>query len=40
MVVASALLPDNATLAANLHEFADVLMQQQADGAPPMSWLV
>jgi len=32
MVVASPPLPDNATLAANLGEFADVLAQQQADG--------
>ena len=32
MVVASPPLPDNATLAANLREFADILTQQQADG--------
>jgi len=32
MVVASPPLPDNATLAANHREFADVLTQQQADG--------
>ena len=32
MVVAIPPLPDNATLAANLREFADVLTQQQADG--------
>ena len=32
MVAASSPLPDNATLAANLREFADVLTQQQADG--------
>ena len=32
MVVASPPLPDNATLAANLREFADVLTQHEADG--------
>ena len=32
MVAASPPLPDFATLAANLREFADVLTQQQADG--------
>ena len=32
MVAAGPPLPDNATLAANLREFADVLTQQQADG--------
>ena len=32
MVVATPPLPDNATLAANLREFADVLTQQQAGG--------
>ena len=32
MVIPGAPLPDNATLAANLREFADILTQQQADG--------
>jgi DNA polymerase (family X) len=32
MVVASSPIPENATFAANLREFADVLTQQQADG--------